>query len=184
MTAAEDASLAEDLLADPKERAEHLMLLDLGRDDLARSCEPGSVLPRQAFSIERYSHVMHMVSDVEGRLRSGLDGFDALLKAFPAGTVIGAPKIRAMEVLCDLEEHGRGPYAGAVGYLSGFGSVDACIALRTAILKDATLHVQAGAGIVMGSRPEAEADETRQKAAALLKAADLAEGVGRANAER
>ncbi len=173
-TPEEDVRLAAELLADPKERAEHLMLLDLGRNDVGRSARYGSVDVVEREIIERYSHVMHIVSQVEGDLREDLSPLDALLQAFPAGTVTGAPKIRAMEIIAELEPFKRGPYGGAVGYFSSTGAMDSCIALRTGIVKDGMLHVQAGAGVVADSDPDAEAAETRHKAEALLKAADLA----------
>ncbi len=173
-TAAEDQALAADLLADPKERAEHLMLLDLGRNDVGRVAAPGSVRVTEQFTIEYYSHVMHIVSNVEGRLRDGCDAIDALLAGFPAGTVSGAPKIRAMEIIDELEPVRRAFYAGAVGYFSAGGDMDTCIALRTALIKDGMLHVQAGAGVVADSVPESEYLETVNKARALLKAAENA----------
>ncbi|MBY0423737.1 MAG: anthranilate synthase component I [Parvularculaceae bacterium] len=169
--AAEDAANAEALLADPKERAEHLMLLDLGRNDVGRVCRVGSVRVTESFAVERYSHVMHIVSNVEGALRDGVSALDALAAGFPAGTVSGAPKIRAMEIIDELERDGRGVYGGAVGYFAGDGSLDACIALRTAIIKDGRMHVQAGAGIVADSDPLAEHRECEAKAAALFDAA-------------
>ena len=168
---AEDESFAEDLLADVKERAEHLMLLDLGRNDTGRVSQPGSVRVVESFKIERYSHVMHIASEVEGRIRPELDAIDALIAGFPAGTVSGAPKIRAMEIIDDLEQHRRGPYAGAAGYISASGDLDSCITLRTAIVKDDTMHIQAGAGIVYDSVPEMEFQETVNKAMALIRAA-------------
>jgi anthranilate synthase component 1 len=179
-TAPRGASAEEDkrnearLIADPKERAEHLMLLDLGRNDVGRACEIGSVKVTESFSIERYSHVMHIVSNVGGRLKPGVDAVEALAAGFPAGTVSGAPKIRAMEIIRELERDGRGVYGGAVGYFSADGSMDACIALRTAVLKDGVMHVQAGAGIVADSDPEAEQRECENKAAALFAAARAA----------
>ena len=175
MDAAGDKRLAEDLLADPKERAEHVMLVDLGRNDLGRVAMPGTVRVATFMEIERYSHVMHMVSSVEAELSAGMDGLDALLACFPAGTVSGAPKIRAMEIIDELEPQGRGPYAGAVGYLSYSGDVDTCIAIRTLVVEKNRTSVTAGAGIVADSRPEAEEKETENKAAALLTAVALAQ---------
>jgi anthranilate synthase component 1 len=148
---AEDERLADELLNDPKERAEHLMLLDLGRNDVGRVAELGSVQVTESFAIERYSQVMHIVSNVEGRLRSDCDALDALVAGFPAGTVSGAPKIRAMEVIDDLEPEGRGPYGGCIGYFGPNGQMDTCIVLRTGLVKDGRLSVQAGAGIVYDS---------------------------------
>jgi anthranilate synthase component 1 len=175
-TAEEDAALAAELLADPKECAEHLMLLDLGRNDVGRSSEIGTVKVTERFAIERYSHVMHIVSNVVGRLRAGLDPLDAVAAGFPAGTVTGAPKIRAMEIIDSLERDARGPYGGAIGYFSAAGDVDTCIALRTAMIKDGVMHVQAGAGIVADSDPEAEYQECLNKARALFAAAKAAIG--------
>ena len=171
---AEDQAQVEDLLADPKELAEHLMLLDLGRNDVGRVAEVGSVRVTEQNIIEYYSHVMHIVSNVEGRVRKGMSSVDVLKAGFPAGTVSGAPKIRAMEIIDELEKEKRGIYAGAVGYFSAGGSMDTCIVLRTAIVKDGTMYVQAGAGIVAESRPEAEHEECRAKARALVKAAEEA----------
>ncbi len=173
---AEDATRAAELLADPKERAEHLMLLDLGRNDVGRVAEGGTVRVSEAFTIERYSHVMHLVSEVTGRLRRGLDAVDALLAGFPAGTVSGAPKVRALEIIAELEPEARGIYAGGVGYFAPDGSMDSCIVLRTAVVKDGLMHVTAGAGIVADSVPEAEAAECRAKAGALFAAARAALG--------
>ncbi|MFZ5618862.1 MAG: anthranilate synthase component I family protein, partial [Pseudomonadota bacterium] len=170
----EDASLAEELLADPKERAEHLMLLDLGRNDVGRSAEIGSVKVTEQFAIERYSHVMHIVSNVTGRLRAGLHPVDAVAAGFPAGTVTGAPKIRAMEIIDSLEREARGPYGGCIGYFSADGNVDTCIALRTAVIKDRIMYVQAGAGIVADSDPALEQAECENKAKALFAAAKAA----------
>lgn len=170
--AAEDKALAEELLADPKEKAEHLMLLDLGRNDVGRLAEFGTVNVTEQFRIEYYSHVMHIVSNVEGRLRENLDILDALFSGFPAGTVSGAPKIRAMEIIDNLENTCRSFYGGAVGYLSGNEEMDTCIALRTALVKDNKLYVQAGAGIVADSMPDAEYQETVNKAKAIFKAAE------------
>jgi anthranilate synthase component 1 len=175
MDAAGDRRLADDLLADPKERAEHVMLVDLGRNDLGRVAAPGTVRVPSFMEIERYSHVMHMVSSVEADLDHGKDGLDALLACFPAGTVSGAPKIRAMEIIDELEPEARGPYAGAVGYLSYSGDVDTCITIRTLVVRDGETSVTAGAGIVADSDPAAEERETENKSAALLAAVALAE---------
>ncbi|MEL6370140.1 MAG: anthranilate synthase component I [Pseudomonadota bacterium] len=171
-TLEEDQRLEQDLLADPKERAEHLMLLDLGRNDVGRSAAMGSVTVTEQFQIERYSHVMHIVSNVEGKLAEGVDPVDAVAWGFPAGTVSGAPKIRAMEIIEELEPDARGPYGGAIGYFSADGTVDTCIALRTALVKDGQLVVQAGAGIVADSDPDSEYEECQNKAKALFAAAD------------
>ena len=170
----EDKALAEDLLADPKERAEHLMLLDLGRNDAGRVSEYGTVKVTDQFTIERYSHVMHIVSNVEGKLRKDADIIDAFFAGFPAGTVSGAPKVRAMEIIDELEPSRRGYYAGGIGYFSGNGEMDTCIALRTALVKNGKLHVQAGAGIVADSDPESEYQETVNKARAIIRAAEMA----------
>jgi anthranilate synthase component 1 len=170
--AAEDAAMATELLSDPKERAEHLMLLDLGRNDVGRVAEFGSVKATDQFVIERYSHVMHIVSNVTGRLKKGVDALDAFFAGFPAGTVSGAPKIRAMEIIDELETLRRSFYAGGIGYFSGSGDIDTCIALRTALIKDKKLYVQAGAGIVADSKPESEYIETVNKAKAIIKAAE------------
>lgn len=170
----EDQALADELLADPKELAEHLMLLDLGRNDVGRVSEIGSVQVTEKMVIERYSHVMHIVSNVTGRLKPGLDAIDALFAGFPAGTVSGAPKIRAMEIIDEMEVSRRGVYGGAVGYFGSDGALDTCIALRTAVIKDGMLHVQAGGGVVADSDPEAEWQETVNKAAALFRAAEQA----------
>jgi anthranilate synthase component 1 len=173
-TAEEDKHLAEELMADEKERAEHLMLLDLGRNDVGRVAETGTVRVTDQFFIERYSHVMHLVSNVEGKIRSGFDAVDALVAGFPAGTLSGAPKVRAMEIIDELEKERRGVYAGAVGYFAANGTMDTCIVLRTAILKDGVMYVQAGGGVVADSNPEAEFQETVNKAKALMAAADEA----------
>jgi anthranilate synthase component 1 len=170
----EDQRLEAELLADPKERAEHLMLLDLGRNDVGRVAELGTVRVTESFAIERFSHVMHIMSDVQGRLREGLDAVDALIAGFPAGTLSGAPKVRAMEIIEELEPMRRGIYAGCIGYFAANGTMDTCIGLRTALVKDGTMYVQAGAGIVADSIPEAEYEETRQKARALFRAAEEA----------
>ena len=173
-TPAEDESLASELLADEKERAEHVMLVDLGRNDAGRVAKVGTVRLTERMVVERYSHVMHIVSNVEGELRDGLDAIDVLRATFPAGTVSGAPKVRAMEIIDELEPVKRGIYSGAVGYLGFNGDMDVAIALRTAVLKDRVLHVQAGAGIVADSVPETEWEETRHKARAILRAAEIA----------
>ncbi len=173
-TAEEDKALADELLADPKERAEHLMLLDLGRNDTGRVSKIGSVRVTEQFNIERYSHVMHIVSNVEGDLDPKYDALAALIAGFPAGTVSGAPKVRAMEIIDELEPERRGIYAGAVGYFGAGGDMDTCIALRTAVLKDEIMYVQAGGGVVADSDPEAEYQETRNKARALIRAAEAA----------
>ncbi len=174
-TPEEDAALAEELLADPKERAEHIMLVDLGRNDVGRVARTGSVRVTEQMVIERYSHVMHIVSNVEGVLRAGLNAIDVLRATFPAGTVSGAPKVRAMEIIDELEPVKRGVYAGAVGYLGFHGNMDVAIALRTAVVKEGVLHVQAGGGIVADSDPGAEWQETQNKAKALLRAAEISE---------
>ena len=173
-TAAEDQHLAEALLADPKERAEHLMLLDLGRNDVGRVAQIGSVEVTERFTVERYSHVMHIVSNVIGRLDPRHDAIDALMAGFPAGTVSGAPKVRAMQIIDELEKDKRGPYAGCVGYFSADGQMDTCIVLRTGLVKDGVLHVQAGAGLVYDSIPENEQQECINKAKALVRAAEEA----------
>jgi anthranilate synthase component 1 len=174
-TEAEDQALAEELLADPKERAEHLMLIDLGRNDVGRVCEIGSVKVTEQMVIERYSHVMHIVSNVVGRLKPNLSAIDVLRAAHPAGTLSGAPKIRAMEIIDELEPVKRGIYAGAVGYLSWSGNMDTAIAIRTAVIKDGQLHIQAGGGIVADSVPAAEWEETLNKRRAMFRAVALAE---------
>lgn len=185
-TPAQDHALEQELLADPKERAEHLMLVDLARNDLGRVAKRGApeganaaaagagsrhVRVTESFMIERYSHVMHIVSNVEGELRSGLTALDALMAGFPHGTVTGAPKVRAMEIINELEPHQRGIYAGGVGYFGAGGDMDTCIALRTAVVKDGMLHVQAGGGVVLDSDAEAELQETQHKSRALFRAA-------------
>lgn len=171
----DDRRLAEELLADPKERAEHAMLVDLGRNDVGRVAQYGSVEISDVMSIERYSHVMHITSNVSGRLAPGLGAFDALRACLPAGTVSGAPKVRAMEIIDELEPHRRGPYGGAVGYVDFAGNMDTCIALRTIVVHDGRAYVQAGAGVVLDSIPENEWNETLNKARGLLKAIELAE---------
>jgi len=171
----EDLRLADELKRNEKERAEHVMLVDLGRNDLGRVCEFGSVRVPQYMGLERYSHVMHLVSTVEGRLSDSYDHLDALVSCFPAGTVSGAPKIRAMQILSELEPTRRELYAGAVGYIDFAGNLDFCIAIRTITLHDGVARVQAGAGIVADSNPAAEYEETRDKARALLQAIEMAE---------
>ena len=173
-TPEEDKALEKELLADPKERAEHLMLLDLGRNDVGRVAEIGSVRVTESFAVERYSHVMHIVSHVLGRLDKRHDVVDALMGGFPAGTLSGAPKVRAMEIIDELEKEKRGPYGGCVGYFSADGEMDSCIVLRTALVKDGMAYVQAGAGIVADSDPAAEQLECQYKARALFKAAEEA----------
>ncbi|MBL9045768.1 MAG: chorismate-binding protein, partial [Tabrizicola sp.] len=168
----EDKALEYDLLADPKERAEHLMLLDLGRNDVGRVARVGTVRPTETFIIERYSHVMHIVSNVVGEIAEGEDALSALLAGLPAGTVSGAPKVRAMEIIDELEPEKRGIYGGGVGYFAANGEMDFCIALRTAVLKDETLYIQAGGGVVFDSDPEAEYQETVNKSNALRRAAE------------
>jgi anthranilate synthase component 1 len=174
-TPEQDALLAAELLADPKERAEHLMLIDLARNDIGRIAETGSVRVTEQMVVERYSHVMHLVSHVEGVLRPGLTNFDVLRASFPAGTLTGAPKVRAMEIIDELEPVKRGVYGGAVGYLSFAGDMDLAIAIRTGIVRDNTLYVQASAGIVADSVPESEWAETEAKARAVLRAAEQVE---------
>ena len=173
-TPEEDARLEADLLADPKELAEHLMLLDLGRNDVGRVAKIGTVDPNEQFRVERYSHVMHIVSNVDGKLRDDHDALSAFLAGMPAGTVSGAPKIRAMEIIDELEKEKRGVYAGGVGYFSSGGDMDTCIALRTGVVKGGKLYVQAGGGVVYDSDPQAEFDETVAKSRALLAAAAIA----------
>jgi anthranilate synthase component 1 len=170
----EDKAMEEELLADPKERAEHLMLLDLGRNDVGRVAKIGTVTVTDQFFVERYSHVMHIVSNVEGKLDEKYDALDALAAGFPAGTVSGAPKVRAMEIIDELEKEKRGLYAGCVGYFSAAGEMDTCIVLRTALVKNDTMYVQAGAGIVADSDPEYEQQECINKAKALFRAAEEA----------
>jgi len=171
----EDARLARELLQDPKERAEHVMLVDLGRNDVGKVCGYRTVRVSELMTIEKYSHVMHIVSDVSGTLRKNKDVFDVVRAAFPAGTVTGAPKVRAMEIIDELEKVRRGPYAGSVGYFSFSGNLDSCITIRTIVVKDRMAYIQAGAGIVAYSRPEKEYQETLNKAKALLKAIEFAE---------
>jgi anthranilate synthase component I len=181
-TPVEDAALADELLNDPKERAEHLMLLDLGRNDVGRVAKVGTVTPTEQFTIEYYSHVMHIASNVEGDLdRAKFDEIDALMGGFPAGTVSGAPKVRAMEIIDELEPERRGVYSGCIGYFGADGDMDTCIALRTAVIKDKTIYIQAGAGVVADSEPEAEYQETVNKAKALVRAVEEASRFAGAN---
>src|SRR6185369_10273523 len=175
VTAEEDAALAEELLADPKERAEHVMLVDLGRNDLGRVCATGSVNVTELMVIERYSHVMHIVSNVQGVLEDDRDAFDLVRATFPAGTLSGAPKVRAMQIIDELEPVRREVYGGAVGYFSFSGNMDLCITIRTLVIKDGKVHLQAGAGIVADSDPAAEWQETVNKGMAVMKAIELAE---------
>ena len=177
-TAEEDAALESELKNSEKQRAEHIMLVDLGRNDIGRVSVPGSVAVTQLMDVERFSHVMHLVSHVEGRLRPELTPYDALRSCFPAGTVSGAPKIRAMEIIAEIEGEKRGPYGGAVGYFSFSGNMDTALVLRTGIYKDGIMYIQAGGGVVADSNAEDEYMETRHKAGALLRAIDLAEGRG------
>ena len=174
-TPAEDQALADELLADPKERAEHVMLIDLARNDVGRIAKFGTVKLTDVMVVERYSHVMHITSNVTGQLCEGMTALDALRAGLPAGTVSGAPKVRAMEIIDELEHHRRGPYAGAVGYIDFTGNMDTCIALRTLVMKGQTVYVQAGAGIVADSVPETEYHETLNKAKGLLKAIEVAQ---------
>jgi anthranilate synthase component 1 len=174
-TQVEDHRLEDELLGDEKERAEHVMLVDLGRNDLGRVCDTGTVAPQSFMHIEKYSHVMHIVSTLTGRLREDLDAFDLLGACFPAGTVSGAPKIRAMEIIAQLEEDRRGPYAGAVGYFGHDGGMDMCITIRTIVMMGDRYTVQAGAGIVADSDPAREYQETLDKARALVQAVSIAE---------
>ncbi|MBL8051284.1 MAG: anthranilate synthase component I [Anaerolineales bacterium] len=170
-----DTSLAQELLADPKERAEHVMLVDLGRNDLGRVCEYGTVKVSDFFTVEKYSHVMHIVSHVEGKLKNDLTAFDLVRAAFPAGTVSGAPKVRALEIISNLEPDARNIYAGTIGYFGFDGNMDTCLALRTMVARGNTFSVQAGAGIVADSNPTTEFQETVNKASAMLRAIDMAE---------
>ncbi|MFT4198259.1 MAG: anthranilate synthase component I family protein, partial [Pseudoxanthomonas sp.] len=177
-TPEEDAALEAELLADPKERAEHVMLIDLGRNDVGRVAEAGSVRLAESFVIERYSHVMHIVSEVTGTLKPGLSYMDVLRATFPAGTVSGAPKIRALEIIRDLEPVRRNVYSGAVGYIGWHGDADTAIAIRTAVIQDGYLYVQAGGGVVYDSDPDAEWQETMNKGRALFRAvAQAAKGL-------
>ena len=175
-TPAEDEALQKELLADPKERAEHVMLVDLARNDLGRVCDFGSVQVKDLMAIERYSHVMHIVTQVEGNLSADRTPYDLMRATFPAGTLSGAPKIRAMQIIAELEQTARGPYGGCVGYFSFNGNLDCCITIRTALIKDGKAYVQAGGGWVNDSTPEAEFQETVNKAKAMLKAVAMAEG--------
>ncbi len=174
-TEEEDQRLADELIADPKERAEHIMLVDLGRNDIGRVARYGTVQLSDVMTVERYSHVMHICSNVIGRLQPGMSAFDALRSCLPAGTLSGAPKVRAMQIIDELEPHRRGPYGGAVGYVDFSGNMDTCIALRTMVLKGQTAYVQAGAGIVADSVPASEREETENKAMGLLRALEIAE---------
>jgi anthranilate synthase component 1 len=174
-TVEEDAALAEELLQDEKERAEHVMLVDLGRNDLGRVCEYNTVRVEEMMVIERYSHVMHIVSDVQGQVKPGFDAFDLLRATFPAGTVSGAPKVRAMEIIDELENIRRGIYAGVIGYIGYDGTMDSCIAIRTVVMQGDTVHIQAGGGIVADSDPQREYEESWNKAKALAEAVDYAE---------
>ena len=176
-TPEEENRMEKELVGSPKECAEHIMLVDLGRNDLGRVCEKGSVKTNQLMTIEKYSHVMHLVSSVAGKLSPKIDAFELLRACFPAGTVTGAPKIRAMEIIGELEPTVRGPYAGAIGYFSYSGNMDMAITIRTILMKDSIAYVQAGAGIVADSLPEHEYQETENKAKALFSAIDLAERV-------
>jgi anthranilate synthase component 1 len=173
---AEDQRLEREMLASEKERAEHIMLVDLGRNDLGRVCEYGTVRPEKLMAVERYSHVMHLVSSLRGTLREDVDCFDALMSCFPAGTVSGAPKVRAMEIIEELEKTRRGIYAGGILYLDFAGNLDSCIALRTMVIKNGVAHIQAGGGIVADSTPEGEFDESVNKSKALLRALEAAHG--------
>jgi anthranilate synthase component 1 len=175
-TAAEDDLRSEELQRDPKEKAEHVMLVDLGRNDLGRVARPGTVKVTKYMEVERYSHVLHLVSHVEARLRPDLDALDALRSVFPAGTLSGAPKVRAMQLIAAAENERRGLYGGAVGYLGYDGNLDTAITIRSAVLRDGIAHVHTGAGIVAGSVPEREFEETEHKAAALRRAIELAGG--------
>ncbi|MGB9603735.1 MAG: anthranilate synthase component I family protein, partial [Limisphaerales bacterium] len=174
-TVEEDIALEKELLADPKERAEHIMLVDLARNDIGRVCEYGTVKVRDLMVIERYSHVMHIVSHVQGKLLPSKTTYDLMRATFPAGTLTGAPKIRAMQIISELEQTSRGPYGGCVGYFSFSGNLDCCITIRTALIKDGYVYVQAGGGWVADSNPEAEYMETVNKSKAMLKAVAMAE---------
>jgi len=174
-TPEEDLAMEKDLLADEKERAEHIMLVDLGRNDVGRVSEIGSVEVTALMDVERYSHIMHIVSNIRGSLAAGKNAFDVFRATFPAGTVAGAPKIRAMEIIEELEPIRRGPYAGAVGYFSFSGNMDTCITIRSILIRDGKVYVQAGAGIVADSEPEKEYNETLNKAQAIFRALRLAE---------
>jgi len=174
---ADDQRLEAEMRASEKERAEHIMLVDLGRNDLGRVCEYGTVRVEKLMSVERYSHVMHLVSSLRGRLREGVDCFDALMACFPAGTVSGAPKVRAMEIIEEMERTRRGIYAGGILYLDFAGNLDSCIALRTMVIKNGVAYVQAGGGIVADSSPAAEYQESVNKARALITALETAHGI-------
>ena len=178
-TAGEDLALEKELLADPKERAEHVMLVDLARNDIGRVCDFGSVQVKELMTVERYSHVMHIVTQVEGKLSADKTPYDLMRATFPAGTVSGAPKIRAMQIIAELEQTARGPYAGCVGYFSFNGNLDTCITIRTALIKDGRAFIQAGGGWVNDSTPEGEFQETVNKSMAMRKAVTLAEGFSR-----
>jgi anthranilate synthase component 1 len=175
LTVEEDAALAEELLEDEKERAEHIMLVDLGRNDLGRVCEYNTINVEELMVVERYSHVMHIVSDIKGKLRPGCDAFDLLRATFPAGTVTGAPKVRAMEIIDELETTRRGIYAGVLGYIGYDGTMDSCIAIRTAVMQGDKVHIQAGGGIVADSDPHKEFEESWNKAKAMAEAVTFAE---------
>ena len=181
-TEADDRANEKELLADPKERAEHVMLVDLARNDLGRVCDYGTVQVKDLMIIERYSHVMHIVSQVEGRLSADKTPYDLMRATFPAGTLSGAPKVRAMQIISELEQTARGPYGGCVGYFSFNGNLDCCITIRTALVKDGQAYIQAGGGWVNDSTPEGEYQETLNKARAMLKAVALAESFHRPNA--
>jgi anthranilate synthase component 1 len=175
-TTEEDLRLEKELRNDEKERAEHIMLVDLGRNDIGRVSQPGTVAVSELMDVERYSHVMHLVTHVQGKLRHDMDAFDALRACFPAGTVSGAPKIRAMEIIAEMEPDNRGPYAGAAGYFSFSGNMDMAIAIRTMVVNKGVAYIQAAAGIVYDSVPQLEYEESLNKARALLKALEQAEG--------
>jgi anthranilate synthase component 1 len=176
-TPEEDDAIARELLNDEKERAEHVMLVDLGRNDIGRVSQPGTVTVKDFMIVERYSHVMHLVSRVEGKLKPEMSAYDALRACFPAGTLSGAPKIRAMEIISELEPDRRGPYGGAVGYFDFSGNMDTAITIRTMVMKDGVAHVQAGGGVVYDSVPEREYQETLNKARAVMQAIDRAEAM-------
>jgi anthranilate synthase component 1 len=175
ITPEEDASMEKELRTDEKERAEHIMLVDLGRNDIGRVSQPGTVAVSELMEVERYSHVMHLVTHVQGKLQTGMNAFDALRACFPAGTVSGAPKVRAMEIIAELEPEKRGPYAGAVGYFSFSGNMDMAITIRTMVVSRGMAYVQAGAGIVYDSEPSREYEESLNKTLALLRALEQAE---------
>jgi anthranilate synthase component 1 len=175
LTVDEDEALAQELLEDEKERAEHVMLVDLGRNDLGRVCESGTVKPVELMVVERYSHVMHIVSDIQGKLKPDYDAFDLLRATFPAGTLTGAPKVRAMEIIDELENTRRGIYGGVIGHISYDGTLDSCIAIRTVVMQGDRVHIQAGGGIVADSDPQREYEESWNKARALAEAVKYAE---------